>query len=109
MKKRKLNLKNALLSLLVFVVSCSSVPSIYVCTRIDAVSGKCVNTTTEEVVIINDEQKLNNQTWLDISIDSVILPTESWVKIKSYILKQCKSVKSCNKEYAKWQSKLDQL
>lgn len=106
----KLNLKNVLLSLLVLSASaCSSVPSVNICTRLDAVSGKCVNTTTEEVVIVNDEQKLNDQTWLDVTADSVILPTESWVKIKSYILKECRSIKSCNKEYAKWKTKLDEL
>jgi len=52
---------------------------------------------------------LNGKTWTDIKIESVLVPVDSWVKIKEYFLKQCKKYNDCNKEIASWENRINSV
>lgn len=59
-------------------------------------------------MVIDDTHLLNGKTWLDLVIESVYVPADSWVEIKSYIIKQCKKTNSCG-EVGEWKTKLDSI
>ena len=74
--------------LLSLLPSCSSVPDIPACTRLGVDRGFCVWTISNKEEEINDTNKLDGNTWLDIVNKSVILPQESWAAIKKIHHKQ---------------------
>ena len=108
MQKKKLKKLSAILLLLMFN-SCAQVPDVPVCTRLDMSSGFCVWTISKKELIVTDKELLNGKTWLDLVIQSVYIPADSWVEIKSYIIKNCKKNHDCNKEIDSWKSKLDKI
>lgn len=103
----KLNLLFVLL--LSLISSCASPPSVFVCTRLSQSEGFCVNTITDEEKVISDTSLLNGKTWLDLVIESVYVPSDSWKEIKAYIIKQCKKHNDCGQNIGKWETKLDKI
>jgi hypothetical protein len=64
-------------------------------------------TISNKDMIVDDEHLLNGKTWLDLKIEAVYLPTESWAKLKTYIISQCKKHSDCTKEVGDWNRKLE--
>lgn len=95
--------------LALIINSCATPPSVFVCTRLSQSEGFCVNTITEEEKIVSDTSLLNEKTWLDLVIESVYVPADSWKEIKAYIIKQCKKHNDCGQNIGKWQNKLDKI
>lgn len=49
------------------------------------------------------------KTWIDLKIESVMVPAESWAGIKEYIIKQCKKNNDCAQNIGSWDRKLNSL
>ena len=91
------------------LVSCAQVPDIPVCTEINMQKGFCVWTISDKEQIVSDKDKLDDKTWWEIRPSMVLLPHTSWVEIKTYIIKNCKQHKDCNKDITKWERKLNAI
>lgn len=56
--------------------------------------------------MVDDEHLLDGETWFDLRSHSLTMPTESWAKLKAWIIKMCKKYK-CDAEIATWDRTLD--
>jgi hypothetical protein len=66
-------------------------------------------TISNKDLIVDDTHLLNGKTWLDLKIESVYVPTDSWSNIKEYVLKKCKQDKNCSNNIGQWSSKIDSV
>jgi len=98
-----------IISLILILSGCARPPDVWVCTRLNASQGYCTKTLSSDTFTVDDDNLLNGKTWLDIEIDSIYVPTESWVQIKSYIIKMCKINKNCGSGVGDWPSRLDAI
>jgi hypothetical protein len=89
--------------------SCAQVPDLIACRPTGPTSAFCTYTITDKDIIIDDTHLYNGKTWIDIKVESVYLPSESWIKIKEYIIKQCKKHNDCQNNIQNWDSKLSKL
>lgn len=71
--------------------------------------GFCVWTISKKEMVVDDVTLLNGKTWLDLVIESVYVPADSWSEIKSYIIKTCKKKNDCEKDISTWKTKLDKI
>lgn len=93
--------------LLLSLVSCATnIPDVPVITRISPTEGFYVYTVSDKEGIVSDDKLLNGKTFLDYVIEGVIVPAESYAKIKAFIIKMCKKHKECG---VSWERKLDKL
>lgn len=95
--------------LLVLLTNCATVPDVYVCRARSVNEGFCTKTISNGDIIVTDNVKLNGKTWIDLKIESVYVPAESWAEIKSYIIKQCKKHNDCGKSVDSWTRKIDSV
>lgn len=42
---------------------------------------------------ISDSEKYEGKTWFDMRNEMILIPIESWAKIKAYIIKTCRKMK----------------
>lgn len=89
--------------------SCGTIPSVPICRERTVNSGFCSWTIESKSQIVDDTHLLNGKTWIDIKIDSILVPVDSWVKIKEYIIAQCKRNGNCSDNVGQWQTKVDSL
>lgn len=102
-------MKSLKLLFILTLYSCASVPNVPVCRARTVSSGFCTYTVDNKDMIIDDTHLLNGKTWIDLKIESVYVPAESWAVIKEYIIKQCKKNNNCSENIGTWTGKLDSL
>jgi len=86
-----MNIKIKLVFLLSFtLLSCvSAPPDVPICVTVDSNSGFCVHTISDkEYDVVGNE-------WELMKNESLVLPAESWLKLKQYILEMCFEFKNC--------------
>lgn len=89
------------------LTSCATqIPDVPVITRISPTEGFYVYTVSDKEGIVDDENLLEGKTFLDYVVEGVIVPSSSYAKIKSFILKMCKKYKECG---IGWDRKLEKL
>ena len=104
-----MRLKILLLSLLGLLNSCATPPpDVPLLTRLNASQCFFVYTISDKQGIVDDEHLLNGKTCIDYLQDDLIIPVDSWVEIKKFILKICKSTKACG-EVGDWNNRIDVL
>jgi hypothetical protein len=54
--------------------------------------------------IISDESPWKGKTWFEHKMRMIHIPVESWVDLKTYILKTCIQNKVCDKNLKDWRS-----
>ena len=102
-------MQNLKLLFLLSLCSCASVPDVPICRSRTANTGFCTWTISNKDQVIDDIHMLNGKTWLDLKIESVMVPSDSWAEIKKYIIKQCKRDNNCSNDIGTWQGKLDEI
>ena len=96
------------LILLCSLASCAlTPPNIPVIMRSGPTQGYYVKIMDGERGFLDDTHLLNDKTFLDYSIEGIIVPVESYVELKKFILDVCYKYK-CSEEI-KWQSALDNI
>jgi hypothetical protein len=104
-----MKLKILLLSLLGLLSSCATqVPDVPILTRLNASQCFYVYTISDKQGIVDDDNLLNGKTCIDYLQDDLIIPVDSWVEIKKFILKICNKTKSCG-EVGDWNNRIDVL
>lgn len=99
---------SVLLNLILFS-SCASLPDTWVCRARSVNQGFCTKTLSNEDFIVDDTHLLNGKTWIDLKIESVYVPVESWADIKGFILKKCKKNQDCSNNIGTWEGKIDSV
>lgn len=102
-------MKNLSFSLILLLSGCASVPNFYGCRQRTVNSGFCTWSLKGDDFIIDDTHLYNGKTWIDMKIESVYLPAESYSQIKEYILKSCKQNNNCNQNISNWDTKLNSI
>lgn len=78
-------------------ISCASVPDVPVCTEIHMSKGFCTHT------ISNKEEFIEGDAWWNIRYKMILLPPDSWAKIKAFVIKTCKKTGQCDNGIADWE------
>jgi hypothetical protein len=96
-----------LLILFVLLQSCASVPDVYVCTQLDINRGWCTKTISdEEFIVERAEGSPLKLSWWAMRNQMIMLPPESWAKIKAFVIKKCRKNKECGET---WEKRLDNI
>ncbi len=103
------NLKLSLSFLLSLAVGCASVPDTPICRQRTVNSGFCTYTVSDKDFIIDDTHPYLGKTWIDMKIEAIYVPVESWGEIKKFIIKQCKKSNKCSKDISSWDRKINSL
>jgi hypothetical protein len=60
--------------------------------------------------VIDDENPLNGKTWWDLRPTMIYMPSDSWVEVKSFIIKICKKTGQCNgKSIVDWERTVEKI
>lgn len=95
-------------SLLALTLSgCLTVPDVPVCAEINPDKAYCVYTLSDKEQYWDDETLLDGKTYWESKPSLILLPPQSWAKIKSYIIKSCKKYGGCDQGVIDWESKID--
>lgn len=88
-----------------YLVNCASIPDIPICTEITPIRGWCTKTISDDEFYVDDNNKLNNMTWWEMRPTMVLVPSLSWIEIKTSFIKICKKNGNCSKDIDKWERK----
>ena len=98
------------LSLCLFASACATMPpDIPVCVEFNYEHGRCVKIISGESFDWDDNNKYEGETWWNYRYKMVLIPINSWSKLKSYIIKSCKKYGNCEKEINSWNTTLDKI
>jgi hypothetical protein len=89
-----------------FLSSCATVPDVPVCTKINLDKGWCTYTISEKEFYWDENHLYNGKTWWQATPTMIYLPLESWVKIKEYIIYECKKNSDCADNIGTWEGKI---
>ncbi len=72
--------------------------------------GRCTWTISDRVKFIgeSEDHHLYGKPWSLIKIEAVIMPSEYFAGLKSYIVKSCKELK-CDDQIPRWRIKVDSI
>lgn len=107
----KLKKSSFLLLMILFVLlaSCASPPDVPVCVEIHPAKGWCTFTISNKSFYVDDVNKFEDKTWWEMRPTNVQVPYQSWEKIKTFIIKNCKKSKKCKNEITTWDRSLTQI
>lgn len=76
--------------------------------------GWCTNTISDEEFYVDDEHPHDfgdgkKRTWWDLRPYMVQVPYQSWVKLKVYIIQQCKKNGGCTENVGTWERKINEM
>lgn len=110
-----------LLLLTLLMTACTAVPDVPVCVELTDVTkvgntslishkGWCAWTlTNKEQFVDEDTNLLDGKKWSLVKSQSLLVPADSWAKIKSYIQKNCKKNKDCDEYLGKWERSMGRI
>lgn len=100
--------------LTVAAAGCAHAPDELICYEINMTKGFCTKTLSDEDVIIDEthpyafEKGAKPMTWWELRPFMILVPIQSWAKIKAYIIKSCRSNSAC-KNIAGWDRRVEEL
>lgn len=83
-------------------------PDVPVCIEDDISTGFCVHTMSGRQITVDDTHLLNGKTWLDQRPYMLLLPIDSWVELKKFIIDACK-LTNCSQDVASWQRSVEAI
>jgi hypothetical protein len=69
----------------------------------------CVYTISSQEFEVNETNRLDDKTWWEARPTMLMLPYQSWAKLKTYIITQCKRTGACDKEITSWERTINQV
>lgn len=67
-----------------------------------------MKTVSGQEMIIDDTHLLDGKTWFDLKPTMVYVPSDSWAKIKAFIIKSCKNNNNC-KQISSWERSINAI
>lgn len=95
-------------SLSLILNSCANPPDFPICIELNPTKGFCTYTISDKDIYVDDLNKLNGKTWWEARPTMVLIPAESYAKLKAYIIKSCKQNNQCG-EIKNWERKINRL
>lgn len=92
----------ALLFVLSLLGCASSPPDVPVCVEITMSRGYCINTISAKEFAVDDVNKIDGKSWWESRPSMLMMPAQSWAKLKTWIIVQCKRTGQCDKEISSW-------
>lgn len=83
------------ISSLLCLASCADLPQFKVCKELTPSRAKCIDALTEEKFDWDEFSLVDGKTYFEERPTMLQVPAESYAKIKSYLLKNCKKYKNC--------------
>ena len=87
---------------------CASVPDVPACIELGPNKGWCTYTISDKEFFVDDDTNELGKEWWDMRPQMIMLPWQSWAKIKSYIQKKCKKHNDC-KGVAGWDKRVERI
>lgn len=85
-------------------------PDITACVEMSISRGECVRVVSGQRIRVDEDHKLNGKTWWEMRPTNIILPLESWIDLKKFIIKTCKNNKNmCDKEISSWDRSIQHI
>lgn len=78
-----------------FCIACAQVPDVPICVDLSS-RGWCTYTISQK------EFYLEGEPWNKVKGHSLLVPADSWEKIKEYILINCKKNQDCKNKLGSW-------
>lgn len=104
------------LTLLLMIIFASMVgcavkpPDFPMCVEMSMERGECIKVISGEKIRVDNDHKMNNKTWWESRPTNMIMPLESWMDLKKFIIKMCKKNKGmCDKEVSSWERSLQKI
>lgn len=87
------------------MIGCSTKPPDFpICVEMSMERGECIKVISGEKIRVDNDHKMNGKTWWESRPTNMIMPLESWVELKKFIIKLCKKNQGmCDKEVSTWQ------
>lgn len=110
---KKLERFLAILLSSIFLNSCASVPNVPLCVEINPTHGFCTNTISDNDYDVDEQHPFDfggdtKLTWWQARPFMVLVPMNSWKKLKDYIIQQCKRT-NCDQYVKSWDRKIQEL
>jgi hypothetical protein len=58
---------------------------------------------------VNDKLKLDGKTYWEMRPEMILMPYTSWVKLKAWIIKECKVTGACDSRISSWDRTLETI
>ncbi len=100
-------MQRLLISSLVLIASCATIPEVPICAEVSLSKGICTYTVSGKNITVDDEHPLSGQTWFDLRSKALSVPADSWGEVKAWMVKMCKKNK-CNIDVSSWDRDLTQ-
>ena len=89
-------------SLLWITISCAvNPPNVPLCTEINPTKGYCVYTMSGKDFEVSEKDLHQGKSWWEIRPYMIFMPIQSWMELKKFILKVCKTSKRCKNKHVK--------
>ncbi|MFM6929050.1 MAG: hypothetical protein ACKOX6_11340 [Bdellovibrio sp.] len=100
-----------ILAALVWITGCATKPPDFpICVEMSMERGECIKVISGERIHVDNDHKMNDKTWWESRPTNMIMPLESWMDLKKFIIKMCKKNKGmCDKEVSSWQRSLQKI
>ena len=101
----------SLMLLYLCVTSCANVSTLDkpVCVEHSMKEGHCITIIGGKKTLVNEENKLDGQTWYEMRPYFILVPPSTWAAIKKYIIKMCKQTNQCDQNITSWDRTIQAL
>lgn len=98
------------LLIILFLYGCASkVPDVPICIEIEPTKGYCIKTISSEEYYWDDINKKSNQTFWEAKPYMLLLPVQSWIEIKTFIIAICKKSNKCEENISSWERTVNSI
>ena len=73
-----------------FTGSASKLPDTLVCVEMSISRGECVRSVSGTKLTIDETRPYNGKTWWQMRPTNLVIPMQSWIEMKKFIIKMCK-------------------
>ena len=87
------------------LLSCSSIQKIDrpICVELNMAKGFCTTIISGKDQVVDETNLLDGKTWFEARNEMILVPIETWVALKTYIITECKRTKRCGSDIQTWE------
>lgn len=88
----------------------TKLPDIPICIEMSMSRGECVKVVSGEKITVDDTHKMNDKTWWESRPTNMIMPLESWMDLKKFIIEIChQNENMCDEKVGSWERSIDSI
>lgn len=105
----KLRTKLFLATLLITTSCASQPPDIDACVELTPTRGYCTAVISDREFMVDEEHKLDGETWWEAKASMVMVPYKSWTRLKTWMIQQCKHYQNCDQRIYSWDRTIEEV